>query len=78
MPKLPIVSGRKIVKALQKAGFEIVGRRGSHIRLKKREGENVFIVVVPDHPEVASGTFLSIIRQSGMKKEEFLKLLEKL
>ncbi|HEC76565.1 MAG TPA: addiction module toxin, HicA family, partial [Thermoplasmatales archaeon] len=39
MPKLPIVSGRKIVKALQKAGFEIVGRRGSHIRLKKREGE---------------------------------------
>ena len=28
--------GRQVVEALSKAGFEIVGRKGSHIRLKKK------------------------------------------
>ncbi|MGB9740910.1 MAG: type II toxin-antitoxin system HicA family toxin [Candidatus Bathyarchaeales archaeon] len=32
MQKLPPLSGRKVVKALSKAGFEIVGRKGSHVR----------------------------------------------
>jgi len=32
-------------------------------------------VVVPNHDEIAKGTLLSIISQSGLSKEEFLKLL---
>ena len=73
MPKLPVLSGHKIVKALQKAGFKIVGRKGSHIRLKKKNGET-YIVVVPDHPEITRGTLLSIIRQSGMKKRRIFEI----
>ena len=76
MPKLPVLSGYKIIKALEKAGFKTVGRKGSHIRLKKKNDE-IFIVIVPDHKEITAGTLLSIIRQSGMKREEFLKLLKK-
>jgi len=33
---LPVVSGREVIKALAKAGFQVVGRKGSHIRLKKK------------------------------------------
>jgi predicted RNA binding protein YcfA (HicA-like mRNA interferase family) len=36
MAKLPPLSGRQVVKALSKAGFEVVGRKGSHVRLKKK------------------------------------------
>jgi len=75
--KLPAVSGEKIVKALTKAGFEIVGRKGSHVRLKKKTSEKTYIVVVPLHTVVAKNTFFSIIRQSGMSKEEFIELLKK-
>ena len=75
--KLPAVSGEKIVKALTKAGFEIVGRKGSHVRLKKKTSERTYIVVVPLHPVVVKNTLLSIIRQSGMSKEEFIELLKK-
>ena len=32
---LPVVSGRRVIKALTRAGFAVVGRRGSHVRLKK-------------------------------------------
>ena len=31
---LPVISGRKVVKALAKVGFKVAGRRGSHIKLK--------------------------------------------
>ena len=75
--RLPVVSGQKIVKALKKAGFEIVGRKGSHIRLKKKTEDGTYIVTVPDHPEISKYTFHSIIRQSGMSREEFIELLKR-
>ena len=70
-----MVSGRRVVKALARAGFGVVGRRGSHIRLKK-VAEKAYIVIVPDHSELARGTLFSIIRQAGLTREEFLALLK--
>jgi len=71
--KLPVMSGREVIKLLTKIGFQVVGRKGSHIRLKKRN-EKVFIVVVPDHPELAKGTLRSILRRANLSVEEFLRL----
>ena len=73
--KLPILSSRKVLKALQSVGFEITRQSGSHIILVKFVDNKKLNVVVPKHPEIAKGTLLSIISQSGMTKEEFLKLL---
>ncbi len=41
MPKLKPVSGLKIIKALGKAGFQVVGRKGSHVRLKKKTSDSM-------------------------------------
>ena len=71
-----MVSGRRVVRALSRAGFAIVGRKGSHIRMK-RTTDRVHIVVIPDHKEIAPGTLLSIMRQSGLAREEFLALLRR-
>jgi predicted RNA binding protein YcfA (HicA-like mRNA interferase family) len=76
MAKLPPLSGRQVVKALSKAGFEVVGRKGSHVRLKKRTPTKTYIVIVPMHPEIKKGTLKSIIRQSGLSPEELLKILK--
>ena len=73
-----MTSGDRIIKALIKAGFEIVGRKGSHVRLKKKTEVKTYIVVVPLHPVVSKDTLLSIIRQSGMTKNEFIALLKKI
>lgn len=74
--KLPVLSGKEIIKALAKVGFEIVGQKGSHVRLKKKTKKETRITVVPIHSEVAIGTLHSILRQSGLTKEEFLELLD--
>jgi predicted RNA binding protein YcfA (HicA-like mRNA interferase family) len=71
---LPRVSGREVVKALGKIGYEIDRQRGSHIVL--RNGEPPYRrLTVPDHDEVAKGTLRSIIRQAGLGVEEFKALL---
>jgi predicted RNA binding protein YcfA (HicA-like mRNA interferase family) len=33
-------------------------------------------VVVPDHKEIDKGTLVEIIRQAGLKREEFFKLMK--
>ncbi len=72
MQKLPVLSAHEVIKYLISRGFEIVGRKGSHIRLKKFNGKHAIIVIVPDHREIAPGTLLSIIRQSKIPKDKFL------
>lgn len=76
MVKLPIVSGSKVIHALQRIGFEIVGQKGSHVRLKKKTSIETRIVIVPLHDELTPGTLLSVIRQAGLTKEELIGLIK--
>ena len=71
MGKLRALSGRDACKILQKHGFHEVRRRGSHVVMQRRTDAGTITVPVPDHPELAIGTFLSIIRQSGIARIEF-------
>jgi predicted RNA binding protein YcfA (HicA-like mRNA interferase family) len=75
LSKLPVVSGRETVKALSKTGFTVVGRKGSHVRLKRQRGKEVLIVIVPMHDELARGTLKSILRQANLTVDDFLRLL---
>jgi len=75
MPKLPSVSGERVVRALKRAGFEELRQRGSHVSLEKRIGDQVFKTVVPMHSDLAKGTLSDILKQCGLKLEEFLDLL---
>jgi predicted RNA binding protein YcfA (HicA-like mRNA interferase family) len=71
--KLPRVSGRECVCALEKAGFFVRRQEGSHIIL--RRSEPFAQLVVPDHKELDRGTLRAIIRQSGLTVESFVSLL---
>jgi len=54
----------------------VVGRRGSHVRLKKKTPTKTYIVIVPIHPEIKRGTLNSILRQAGLTREELIKLIQ--
>ena len=76
MQKLPRLSDQEVIKILSKIDFTIARQKGSHIILTKQTKEGKKSVVVPNHKEIDRGTLLEIIRQAGLKKEEFLKLAE--
>jgi predicted RNA binding protein YcfA (HicA-like mRNA interferase family) len=66
MSKLPVVSGRDCVKALQLAGFLVKRQESSHIVLRR---DSPFAQVVD------RGTLRAIIRQAGLTVEQFTALL---
>jgi len=70
MAKLPVLSGKELLKILENAGFEIVRQKGSHVSLRKAEHRTV----VPLHDELAKGTLLTILRQCGLSKKDIDKL----
>lgn len=69
MPKL--YPARAVMKALKRAGFIIISQRGSHIKLKAIRNGKMCVVIVPNHKEIALGTFTSILKQADMTKVEF-------
>lgn len=74
MPRL--YSARTILSALGRAGFIIFSQRGSHIKLYKKTGTKTFTVIVPNHKEIALGTFGSILRQAGMNRKELERFIK--
>ena len=75
MTKLPVVSGRVLVAALKKAGFEEVRQKGSHVSLQKITPDKTYRTIVPLHRELAKGTLRDILNQTGLGKEQLAKLL---
>ena len=75
MAKLPRLSGREVIKALSKVGFEVARQKGSHVILKKKTSESEIATVVTDHREIDTGTLREIIRQAKLSREEFMALL---
>ena len=72
--KLPIISGKEVIKTLTKEGFQIKGRKVSHVTLEKTNHET-YRTTVPLHRELGKGLLIDIIRQSGYTREQFLELL---
>jgi len=73
MPKLPVLSGRQVVRAFEEAGWRQDRQRGSHVVMLK-QGSNVSLSI-PQHRVVAPGTLRALIRLSGMTVDEFRRLL---
>ncbi|MEX2220736.1 MAG: type II toxin-antitoxin system HicA family toxin [Candidatus Rokuibacteriota bacterium] len=72
MGRLRVLSGRETCQILQQHGFREARRRGSHIVMQKVDPATGTVTVpVPDHPELAIGTLLAIIRQSRVPRAAF-------
>lgn len=72
MPKLPVITSRKLINILNQLGFRLDHTTGSHFifynsATKKR-------AVVPYHKkDLPRGTLLSILKEAGINKEDLKK-----
>jgi predicted RNA binding protein YcfA (HicA-like mRNA interferase family) len=76
MPDLPHLSGREIIRALERLGFVQARQRGSHVVMKKSTSEGNIGCVVPLHNEVAIGTLRSILKQAKVLPDDFVKVVK--
>ncbi len=73
-PRLPAVTPREAVRALERCGWEFDRAKGSH-RVFRHPNRRHRIVVPMHARDLASGTLHQIIAASGVSRDEFLKLL---
>jgi predicted RNA binding protein YcfA (HicA-like mRNA interferase family) len=74
-PKLPVISGSDLIRALGKFGYVTVRQKGSHLRLRHPSDPRRLPVTVPLHPEIAFGTLRRILRDASVTVEELLSVL---
>ena len=74
MPKLPVISGRKTIKKLEKTGYSVVRQKGSHIRLRNSNNSKCKSITVPVHKIIKPGLLCQIIKDSNLSVEEFIDL----
>ena len=74
MSKLPVISGKKTIQALEKAGWIVVRQKGSHVILVK-SGRKANLSV-PLHKELDPGTLRGLIKDAGISVTQFIKLLK--
>jgi predicted RNA binding protein YcfA (HicA-like mRNA interferase family) len=73
--RLPALTARDVIRALERAGFRESRTSGSHVRLI-HVSDPARKITVPMHTgDLKRGTLRGIIAQAGMTVEEFLKLV---
>ena len=75
MAKLPILSGKDLIKVLSKLGYQHIRTRGSHMIMIKQTDNGKKTIPIPNHKELAKGTLKAIMNQADLKLDDLLKLI---
>jgi predicted RNA binding protein YcfA (HicA-like mRNA interferase family) len=79
MPKFPVDAPiDKVVKTFEKLGFRLV-REGNHISMLRENSDGTRTpLTMPNHRKIKSSTLRTILKQSGISRDEFLDTYEQL
>ena len=74
MSNLPSVSGKTLIRFLQKQGFIVVRTKGSHHFLRHADGR---VTTVPTHSNesIGTGLLLKILKDCDIEKDDFIKMV---
>lgn len=72
-PKLPIITAKEMMRALERAGFYFHHQTGSHVTMKHTDGRR--ITVARHVGDMKRGTIRAILREANVSIEDFIDLL---
>lgn len=61
MKKLPTISGKELIKILEKHGYYVRDQKGSHIHLMHPMKQ---ALTIPNHKMISKGTLRAILKQA--------------
>jgi len=78
--KLPVISGKKLIRFLNGFGYSAVRQRGSHIRMEKVTAAGTHKITIPNHNPVAKDTLNDILSRisiwNQISKEKLVEMLK--
>jgi predicted RNA binding protein YcfA (HicA-like mRNA interferase family) len=79
MAKFPVdVPVDKVIKTFENLGFRLI-REGNHIAMLRENQDGTRTpLTMPNHRRIKGATLRTILTQSGISRDEFLNIYEKL
>ncbi len=74
-PKLPVISGDDLIKALSKFGYVAVRQQGSHARMRHPTDAQRQPVTVPRHKTLKRGLLRRVMREAQISVEQLTEAL---
>ncbi len=75
MDKINPLPAKKVVKALEKIGFQQIRQKGSHLFMRHPDGRTTLITMHPGE-DIGKGMIRKIISDAKITREEWLELIE--
>ena len=78
MPKFPVDAPKqKVIKAFEMLGFNLIRER-EHISMERLNPDGSKTpLTMPNHPRIKASTLRTICTQSGISRDDFLSVYEK-
>jgi predicted RNA binding protein YcfA (HicA-like mRNA interferase family) len=76
MPKLPVLSGKQLLKLLQKNGFSVVRQKGSHVFVENKDGELTTVIPLHGNEDLGKGLLKAILNDLELPVEELVDMLK--
>lgn len=74
-PKLPTVTPKQLIRALERAGFFIHHQKGSHITLKHPDFPGKRVVVPYHAGDIKKGLLRGVLKDADLTVEQLIELL---
>lgn len=75
MPKLPIISGKNLLKILKKNGFVEVRSKGSHVFIMDSKMEKSTVIPVHGNEDLGKGLLKAILSDLEITVEELIRMV---
>jgi predicted RNA binding protein YcfA (HicA-like mRNA interferase family) len=75
MASLPQISGNRLVRALEKAGWTVLRQSGSHVQMKHPSRTGRLTVPLHGRRSIPPKTLAAILSQAGLGADELRNLL---
>ncbi|RJQ55736.1 MAG: type II toxin-antitoxin system HicA family toxin [Nitrospiraceae bacterium] len=74
MSSLHNLKPQRVIKAFERAGWEVATQRGSHVKLTKEGSQYILSIPMHKGKPIKQGLLRDQIKKAGLTVEEFLKL----
>ncbi|MGE3278366.1 MAG: type II toxin-antitoxin system HicA family toxin [Candidatus Altimarinota bacterium] len=75
MPKLPIISGKNLLKVLKKAGYIEVRKKGSHVFVEQKSSERSTVIPVHANEDLGKGILKRILNDLEISVDELIEMI---
>ncbi|NQS98760.1 MAG: type II toxin-antitoxin system HicA family toxin [candidate division Zixibacteria bacterium] len=74
-PKLPVITPKRLIRSLEKAGFFVHHQRGSHITMRHSDFPDRRVIIPCHSRDLKKGLLKGILKDAGLTAEDLRELL---